>query len=70
MFEETASAITEAESKTEETRSFIKQVRRITRRKYAPEEKVHIVLETSVTRCRFAIYAGVKASGRMCIMPD
>lgn len=27
MFEETAGAIAEAESKTEETRSFIKQVR-------------------------------------------
>ena len=45
MFEETAGAITEAESKTEETRSFIKKVRRITRRKYTPEEKIRIVLE-------------------------
>jgi len=35
----------EAESHTEETRSFIKQVRRITRRKFAPEEKIRIVLE-------------------------
>ncbi len=45
MFEETAGAITEAEAKTEETRSFIKKVRRITRRKYTPEEKIRIVLE-------------------------
>jgi len=45
MFEEASRAIAEAESKTEETRSFIKQVRRITRRKYTPEEKVRIVLE-------------------------
>jgi transposase len=45
VFEETAGAIAEAESKTEETRSFIKKVRRITRRKYTPEEKIRIVLE-------------------------
>ena len=45
MFEETAGAIAEAESKTEETRSFIRKVRRITRRKYTPEEKIRIVLE-------------------------
>ena len=45
MFEETASAIVEAESKTEETRNFVKRVRRITRRKYTPEEKIRIVLE-------------------------
>ena len=45
MFEETAGAITEAGAKTEETRSFIKKVRRITRRKYTPEEKIRIVLE-------------------------
>ncbi len=35
----------EAESHTEETKSFIKQVRRITRRKFTPEEKIRIVLE-------------------------
>ena len=45
MFEEVSGAIAEAESKTEETRSFIKHVRRITRRKFTPEEKVRIVLE-------------------------
>ena len=45
MFEEASGAIAEAESKTEETRGFIKQVRRITRRKYTPEEKIRIVLE-------------------------
>ena len=45
MFEDSTSAIAEAESRTEETRSFIKQVRRITRRKYTPEEKIRIVLE-------------------------
>jgi transposase len=45
VFEETAGAIAEAESKTEETRNFVKRVRRITRRKYTPEEKIRIVLE-------------------------
>jgi len=43
--EETSGAILEAESHSEETRSFIKQVRRITRRKFTPEEKIRIVLE-------------------------
>ncbi len=45
MPKESLSAILEAESHTEETRSFIKQVRRITRRKFTPEEKIRIVLE-------------------------
>jgi len=43
--EETVSAIVEAELKTEETRNFVKRIRRITRRKYTPEEKIRIVLE-------------------------
>ena len=34
-----------AESRTQETRGFIQQVRVATRRKYTPEEKVRIVLE-------------------------
>ncbi len=45
MSDKSLSAILEAESHTEETRSFIKQVRRITRRKFIPEEKIRIVLE-------------------------
>ncbi len=45
MSEESLSAILEAESRTEETRGFIKQVRRVTRRKFTPEEKIRIVLE-------------------------
>ncbi len=45
MPEESLSAILEAESRTEETRSFIKQARRIARRKFTPEEKIRIVLE-------------------------
>jgi transposase len=35
----------EAEARTEETQEFIRRVRRATRRRYSPEEKIHIVLE-------------------------
>jgi len=35
----------QAEGRTEETTSFIREVRRSTRRKFTPEEKVRIVLE-------------------------
>ena len=45
MSQESLNATLEAEYRTEETRSFIKQVRRITRRKFTPEEKIRIVLE-------------------------
>ena len=34
-----------AEPPTQETRTFIRQVRSATRRKYAPEDKIRIVLE-------------------------
>ena len=34
-----------AESRTQQTRSFVQQVRVASRRKYTPEEKVRIVLE-------------------------
>ncbi len=34
-----------AEARTHETRSFMQQVRVTAKRKYTPEEKVHIVLE-------------------------
>jgi transposase len=34
-----------AESRTQQTRSFVQQVRAAARRKYTPEEKVRIVLE-------------------------
>ena len=43
--QELLSATLEAESQTEETRGFIRQVRRVTRRKFTPEEKIRIVLE-------------------------
>ena len=34
-----------AETRTQETRTFIRQVRAASRRKYTPEEKIRIVLE-------------------------
>ena len=36
-----------AETLTQETKTFIRQVRTRTRRKYAPEDKIRIVLEGS-----------------------
>ena len=35
----------QAEQRTQETHSFMRQVRTATRRKYRPEEKIRIVLE-------------------------
>ena len=35
----------QAEARSEETRQFVRRVRRVTRRKFTPEEKVRIVLE-------------------------
>ncbi len=35
----------QAEQRTQETRSFLRQVRAATRRKYTPQEKIRIVLE-------------------------
>ena len=35
---------TQAEQRTQETRSFLRQVRAATSRKYTPEEKIRIVL--------------------------
>jgi transposase len=39
------SATEQAEKRTEETHRFMRSVRRATRRKYTPEEKIRIVLE-------------------------
>ncbi len=36
---------TQAEARTEETQEFVRRVRRVTRRRFSPEEKVRIVLE-------------------------
>jgi transposase len=43
--QERSSAEIQAESETEETRQFVRRVRRVTRRKFSPEEKVRVVLE-------------------------
>jgi transposase-like protein len=34
-----------AEERSQETRSFVRRVRSVTRRRYTPEEKIRIVLE-------------------------
>ncbi len=45
MPQDRSSAEIQAESETEETRQFVRRVRRVTRRKFSPEEKVRVVLE-------------------------
>jgi hypothetical protein len=50
--QERSSAEIQAESETEETRQFVRRVRRVTRRKFSPEEKVRVVLEGSGLRSR------------------
>ncbi len=41
----TSAATEQAEERTRETHGFMRSVRRATRRKYTPEEKIRIVLE-------------------------
>ena len=43
--DQTASTVEQAEKRTDETYNFMRSVRRATRRKYTPEEKIRIVLE-------------------------
>jgi transposase len=45
MVQETTERFWQAEAGTEETRQFIKDIRRLTRRKFSAEEKIRIVLE-------------------------
>jgi len=45
MTEQKSPAELAAEVSSEDTRSFVRRVKRATRRKYTPEEKVRIVLE-------------------------
>ena len=42
---DTADKTEQAEERTRETQSFMRSVRRATRRRYTPEEKIRIVLE-------------------------
>jgi transposase len=43
--ESVSMAEAEAQRRSEETRAFVRQVKRVTRRKFSPEEKIRIVLE-------------------------
>ena len=45
MVQERSPAEVQTEAKMEETRQFVRQVRKVSRRKFAPDEKVRIVLE-------------------------
>ena len=45
MSQEQSIKTEQAEARTQDTRTFVRQVRAITRRKYTPEEKIRIVLE-------------------------
>ena len=45
MPQERTSAEVRAEASSDETKQFVRRVRRVTRRKFTPEEKVRIVLE-------------------------
>ena len=52
----------QAEERSQETRSFVRQVRAATRRKYTPEEKIRIVLEGSDGRLPLMTCADGKES--------
>ena len=58
-----------AETSTQETKTFIRQVRTRTRRKYAPEDKIRIVLEGSVGRSPSVTSVGGRGSSRAYSMP-
>ncbi len=45
MVQETSTRAWQADVRTQETRSLIRDIRRVTRRKFTPEEKIRIVLE-------------------------
>jgi transposase-like protein len=45
MVQPTTESIWQAEARSEETRQFIRDIKRMTRRKFTAEEKIRIVLE-------------------------
>jgi len=45
LVQEISDRFWQAEARTEETKHFIRDIKRVTRRKFTPEEKVRIVLE-------------------------
>ena len=54
----------QAEERSEETRSFVRQVRAVTRRKYTPEEKIRTyMLECLEAERRYRNNSAVKANG-------
>ena len=46
--DQTASADEQAEKRTEETHRFMRSVRRVTRRRYTPEEKIRPMFASAV----------------------
>ena len=60
---------TQAEQRTQETRSFVRQVRAATRRKYTPEEKIRIVLEGFRRETTVMICADWRGSSPAPTMP-
>ena len=58
-----------AEPPTQETKTFIRQVRSATRRKYAPEDKIRIVLEGFRRELTVSDLAGERGSSRAYSMP-
>ena len=45
LIQEISTRVWQAEARTEETKGFIRDIKRITRRKFTAEEKILIVLE-------------------------
>ena len=58
-----------AETLTQETKTFIRQVRTKTRRKYAPEDKIRIVLEGFRREVTVSVLATSK-SGTLLLRRD
>jgi len=58
-----------AETSTQETRTFIRQVRTRTRRKYSPEDKIRIVLEGFRREVTVSDLCRREGSSRVSSMP-
>ena len=68
MVPPTTGSIWQAEARTQETRQFIKDIKRITRRKFTAEEKIRIVLEgfrhEGIQPSTYYVMPGLKTSWR------
>ncbi len=62
MIENTEDKNLAAEERRQDTKRFVRQVRSATRRKYTPEEKIHIVLQGFRAKSPSTSCAAVKAS--------